>query len=100
MDTASSVGPFYARVGPSDGPTIWGESPSIVAVMLGPDGPPMPGGLAFATGCVVHRGRPIATWRLEVMKVSIIGQWVCVGRVFLEAGEWLLRHDRAEAGLS
>jgi hypothetical protein len=48
----------------------------------------MHSGIAYGVGYVPDDRRPVATFRLEIRKVDLLGLWVCDRRRFLLVEEW------------
>jgi hypothetical protein len=82
---------LFANFGPLDAPLFDGDSPSAIAIPPRLDGPPGPIGIAYGSSYVRHRHRSVATWRLVVHKEELPGRSVCIGRRFIEVGDWLER---------
>lgn len=90
MRTNNGPAIYFANCG-ADGPMLLNDAPPAIGVLLNPDAPPMPRGIAYSDGWVRWRNKSIAAFRLEVRKEAIPGRWVCVGRRFMEVEDFLER---------
>jgi hypothetical protein len=89
---------LWANFGPLDAPLFDGDAPSAIAVLPRLDGPPSPVGIAYGASYVRHRNRSVATWRLVIGKEELPGRWVCIGRRFVEVGDWQEREAVRDEG--
>jgi hypothetical protein len=93
-------GPFYSDFGPTDGPLIQGDAPSVIGVLAHPDAAPGHVGVAYCKGFIRHRDRSVAVWGLVVHREVLPGLWVCVARRWWTGWNVRRSEKRVERGLS
>jgi hypothetical protein len=91
-------GPFYSDFGPTDGPLIQADAPTVVGVLAHPDAAPGHVGVAYCKGFIRSRDRSVAVWGLVVHREVLPGLWVCMARRFAAVEDWQLLEAIREEG--
>jgi hypothetical protein len=91
-------GEYFSHAGPRDGPIHDGDVPGSIGVHDRPDAPNAQVGIAHSVTQVRHRRKSVMVWRITIGKEELPGRWVCIGRRFIEVGDWQEREAIREEG--
>jgi hypothetical protein len=82
QSAAPRLGPYFATVGPTDGPIVWLDNRPALAVVDAPDSGRTIG-TAHATRWVAHSQGRATLFRLVIRKTKLPGLWLRLGRRFV-----------------